>query len=200
VLAVALLPGVLQYASSVLYTRTLLLTDAATVAAITQTTPLFAVLWGWMVFGERFTLPTYAGIVLSVGCSALLSGERGRGARRFFLSPVLLMTLAAAVVRSLGDLFVKVTLGAEDYWNTFALSRAALLPLTLLLLLDPTHRRLVGAAVRGQGLRLPAAMAGLEALNRLRPALVPDESAGIPMRHRTALTLGILAGVVLIRA
>jgi len=76
VLAVALLPGVLHYLSSVLYTRTLLLTDAATVAAVTQTTPLFAVIWGWLFFGELFGPLNYLGIVLSVVCSALLSGEQ----------------------------------------------------------------------------------------------------------------------------
>ncbi len=134
VLAVALLPGVLHYLSSVLYTRTLLLTDAATVAAITQTAPLFAVIWGWMFFGELFGPLNYLGIVLSVVCSALLSGEQTPQVRRA-LNPVLLMTLAAAMIRSLGDLFVKVTLGGQDYWNTFALSRAALLPITALLLL-----------------------------------------------------------------
>jgi drug/metabolite transporter (DMT)-like permease len=167
VLAVALLPGVFHYLSSVLYTRTLLLTDAATVAAITQTTPLFAVLWGWWFFGELFGPLNYLGILLSVVCSALLSGEQAPEARRA-LNPVLLMTLAAAMARSLGDLFVKITLGGQDYWNTFALSRAALLPITALLLLNRDHRRLVAQALRAQGPILLPGMAALELL-----AIVP---------------------------
>ncbi len=167
VLVVALLPGVLHYLSSVLYTRTLLLTDAATVAAITQTTPLFAVIWGWIFFGELFGPLNYLGIVLSVVCSALLSGGQSPHTRRA-LNPVLLMTLASAMSRSVGDLFVKVTLGGQDYWNTFALSRAALLPITVLLLLNRDHRRLIFQALRTQGPRLLPGMAALELL-----AIVP---------------------------
>jgi len=167
VLAVALLPGVLHYLSSVLYTRTLLLTDAATVAASAQTTPLFAVIWGWLFFGELFGPLNYLGIVLSVVCSALLSGEQSPHTRRT-LNPVLLMTLASPMTRSLGDLFVKVTLGGQDYWNTFALSRAALLPITVLLLLNREHRRLIFQALRTQGPRLLPGMAALELL-----AIVP---------------------------
>jgi len=237
VLVVALLPGVLHYLSSVLYTRTLLLTDAATVAAITQTAPLFAVIWGWMFFGELFGPLNYLGIVLSVLCSALLSGEQGPQVRRA-LNPVLLMTLAAAMIRSLGDLFVKVTLSGQDYWNTFALSRAALLPITALLLLNRDYRLLVARALRTQGPVLLPGMAALELLaivpvllstiayargplgpvstvryttplfvlgltgllNWVRPNFVPDESGRSTLFRRAALTVGILAGVAMIRA
>ena len=237
VLVVALLPGVLHYLSSVLYTRTLLLTDTATVAAITQTAPLFAVIWGWMFFGELFGPLNYLGIVLSVLCSALLSGEQGPQVRRA-LNPVLLMTLAAAMIRSLGDLFVKVTLSGQDYWNTFALSRAALLPITALLLLNRDYRLLVARALRTQGPVLLPGMAALELLaivpvllstiayargplgpvstvryttplfvlgltgllNWVRPNFVPDESGRSTLFRRAALTVGILAGVAMIRA
>ncbi len=237
VLVVALLPGVLHYLSSVLYTRTLLLTDAATVAAITQTTPLFAVIWGWMFFGELFGPLNYLGIVLSVVCSALLSGEQAPQVRRA-LNPVLLMTLAAAMIRSLGDLFVKVTLSGQDYWNTFALSRAALLPIAALLLLNRDYRLLVARALRAQGPVLLPGMAALELLalvpvllstiayargplgpvstvryttplfvlgltallNWAWPNFVPDESGRSTFFRRAALTVGILAGVAMIRA
>ena len=238
VLAVALLPGVLHYVSSVLYTRTLVLTDAATVAAITQTAPLFAVVWGWLVFGELFRPLSYLGIVLSVCCSALLSMEQAPHARRRALNPVLLMTLASTMLRSLGDLFIKVTLGGQDYWNTFGLSRAALLPITGLLLLNRDHRRLVLGALRAQGPVLLPGMAALELLaivplllstiafalgplglvsavryttplfvlgmtgllNGLRPGLVPEPGGRGHLLLRVLLTVGILAGVVMLRA
>lgn len=167
VLAVALLPGILHYLSAVLYTRALLLTDAATVAALIQTTPLFSVVWGRLVFGEVFHLASYAGIVLTVVCCALLSmGERS-GARRV-LNPVLLITLAGAALRSLGDLCVKVTLVGQDYWNTLGLSRAALLPIAALLLVHGDHRRLIGQALRIRGAVVLPGMAVLELL-----AIVP---------------------------
>jgi len=166
-LAVALLPGVLHYLSSILYTRALGRTDAATVAAITQTTPLFAVVWGWMVFGERFGPLSYLAIILSVGSSALLSMEQAPSPRRAW-NPVLLMTLASAMLRSLGDLFIKVTLGGQDAWNTFGLSRAALLPITVLLLVNREHRRLLARALREQG---PGLLPGVAALELL--AIVP---------------------------
>jgi drug/metabolite transporter (DMT)-like permease len=237
VLAVALLPGVVHYVSSVLYTRTLLLTDAATVAAITQTAPLFAVILGWWVFGELFGPLNYAGIVLSVVCSALLSAEQTPAARRV-LNPVLLMTLASAGLRSVGDLFVKVTLQGQDYWNTFALSRAALLPITLLLLFNREHRRLLAGALRANGLVLLPGMALLELLaivplvlstvayargplgpvsavryttplfvlgltvilNRIHRNLVPEGARSGSLLRRVMLTVGILTGVILIRA
>jgi drug/metabolite transporter (DMT)-like permease len=235
-LAVALLPGILHYVSSVLYTRTLLLTDAATVAAITQTAPLFAVILGWAFFGEVFGPLNYGGIVLSVVCSAILSAEQAPAARRV-VNPVLLMTLASAALRSLGDLFVKVTLQGQDYWNTFALSRAALLPITGLLLLNRDYRTLLARSLRANGLILLPGMAALEllaivplllstaayargplgpvsairyttplfvlgltvVLNRLVPNLVPDGSGTRNFLRRVVLTVGILAGVVLIR-
>lgn len=237
VLAVALLPGVLHYVSSVLYTRTLLLTDAATVAAITQTAPLFAVILGWLFFGELFGPLNYLGIVLSVVCSALLSAGQTPAARRV-LNPVLMMTLGSAVLRSLGDLFVKVTLQGQDYWNTFALSRAALLPITALLLLNREYRRLLAGSLRANGRALLPGMAVLEllaiaplllstvayargplgpvsairyttplfvlgltvALNRGRRNFVPDDSGSRDLLRRVVLTVGILAGVILIRA
>jgi len=237
VLAVALLPGVLHYVSSVFYTRALLLTDAATVAAITQTAPLFAVIMGWLFFGELFGPLHYLGIVLSVACSALLSAEQTPEARRV-LNPVLLMILASAALRSLGDLFVKVTLQGQNYWNTFALSRAALLPITALLLLNRDYRRLLAGSLRANGLVLLPGMAVLEllaivpvllstvayargplgpvstiryttplfvlgltvALNRVQPNFVPHDSGSRNLLRRVVLTVGILAGVIMIRA
>ncbi|HKV44373.1 MAG TPA: DMT family transporter [bacterium] len=236
-LAIALLPGILQYLASVLYTRALRRTDAATVAAITQTAPLFSVLWGWLAFGEVFRPLGYVGIVLSVACCAGLSMERGPHRRRALLNPLLAITVGSAALRSLGDLFVKVTLGGEDYWNTFGLSRAALVPITLLLLAHAPHRRLVGRSLRARGVALLGGMAALELLaivplvlstmaygrgplalvsavryisplfvlaltgllNRLHAGLVPDREGAGPFPRRAALTVGILAGVVLLR-
>ncbi len=235
-LAVALLPGVLHYVGSLLYTRALLLTDAATVAAITQTAPLFAVSLGWLFFGELFGPLNYLGIVLSVACSAMLSAEQTPATRRV-LNPVLLITLASAVLRSLGDLFVKITLQGQDYWNTFALSRAALLPITAMLLLNGQYRGLLARSLRANGPLLLPGMAALEllavvpvllstvayargplgpvstiryttplfvlgltvALNRFQPNAVPDDAGGHNLLRRVALTVGILAGVVMIR-
>ena len=167
ILAVGLLPGILQYLASVLYTRALLRTDAATVAAINQTAPLFSVVWGWAVFGEVFGPLGYLGVILSVVCCAGLTWERTPHAGRT-VNRVLFITVAGAMIRSLGDLFVKVTLTSQDYWNTFGLSRMALLPITLLLLLNRDQRLLVAHALRLNGPRLLPAMAALELL-----AIVP---------------------------
>src|SRR5437763_585830 len=68
VLAGALLPGLLQYIASLFYTQALLEADAATVAALNQITPLFALLWSWLFFGDVFQPLGYAGIITIVLC------------------------------------------------------------------------------------------------------------------------------------
>jgi uncharacterized membrane protein len=236
VLMVSLLPGVLHYAAAVLYARALLHTDAATVAAVNQTAPLFSIIWGWLFFSEFFGPLSYVGILVSVlGCT-LLSMEQAPHAKRT-VNPVLFVMIGGAVFRSLGDLFVKVTLSTEDYWNTFGLSRAVLVPITALLLAHREHRQLIGQTLRTRGTVLLPSIAALELLavvplllstvaygrgplalvsavryttpifvlgltfmlNRLWPDLVPDRP-GNHLLRRLALTVAILAGVMMLRA
>lgn len=167
VLAIALLPGVLHYAASLFYTRALLRTDVSTVAALSQVTPLYALLWGWLFFGDVFGALSYLGIVVIVLCCALLSMEQVPGANRLRFDPALWLVMGGAVLRSLSDLFVKLTLGGQDYWNTFGLSRAALLPISALILFHPGYRRLLVHSLHVNGLRLLPGMALLEALAML---------------------------------
>src|SRR5438445_115426 len=65
-------------------------------------------------------------------------------------------------------LYVTVTVGDQDYWNTSGLSRAALLPIAALRLVHGDHRRLIGRVLRTRGGIVLPGMAALELL-----AIVP---------------------------
>lgn len=162
VLAIALLPGALYFVSSFFYTRALQQTDASTVSALNQTIPLFALLWGWLFFGNVFLPINYVGIGVVVVCCALLGMEQAPGSHRMRPSPALWLILAGALLRSLADLFVKATLTDQDYWNTFGLSRAVLLPISIATLLLPMYRKSIGQSVRINGLRIIPGIALLE--------------------------------------
>jgi uncharacterized membrane protein len=163
-LIVALLPGVFQYGASLLYVRALLKTDAATVAAINQTAPLFSLMWGWLFLGDVFSPLSYAGILVIVLCCVLLSSEQSVHVSAHTVNPALFLAAAGALLRSLGDLCVKLTLARQDYWNTFGLSRALLLPISMLLLLHSGYRGLLVRSLRANDPVLVTGVAALELL------------------------------------
>jgi len=167
VLLVGLLPGVLQFIGSFFYTRALLRADAATVSAFNQTVPIFALVWGWIFFGNVFGILSYLGIATIVICCALLGLEQSAASKRLRLNPAVGFVLLGALMRSLADLFIRLTLNGQDYWNTFALSRAALLPIALLMLTVPGYRKILGAHIRAHGVRVFPAMGIYEALAML---------------------------------
>jgi uncharacterized membrane protein len=159
ILAVAIMPGIFQYAGSFLYTRALLQANAATVAALNQAAPLFALFWGWAFLGDVFTPLSYLGIFVIVSSCILLSLELAPGAKSLKFNPAFWLVVGGAMLRSLSDLFVKLTLTNEDYWNTFGLGRSVLLVLSLLILLRPSYRQIIGNSIRVNGLRVVPAMA-----------------------------------------
>lgn len=149
---VALLPGIIHFATALLYTRALLWTDAATAQAVGQLRPVFALLWGFLVFQELFSPFTYGGVALIVVCCILLSIEQqtdtrygvrfGRSAKYLFL---------AALLSSLADLSTKWALTDLSFWDTFILNRLGVLPLLILPFLLPDTRRTILAALRQHG-------------------------------------------------
>ena len=169
ILAIALLPGVLHFAASLFYTRALQRTDASTVSAINQTVPLFAVLWGWIFFGNVFLPINYLGIVIVVVSCALLGMEQGPGDKHLRISPAVWLILMGALLRSLSDLFIKMTLNDQDYWNTFGLSRAVLLPISIATLFLPGYRKIIFGSVRLNGLRVIPGIGLLEVV-----AMIPQ--------------------------
>jgi drug/metabolite transporter (DMT)-like permease len=156
------LPGALHYVSSFFYTRALQQTDASTVSALNQTVPLFAVLWGWIFFGNVFLPINYLGIFIIVISCALLGMEQAPGDTRLRISPAVWLILVGALLRSLSDLFIKITLIDQDYWNTFGLSRAVLLPISLATLIHPGYRHAIFGSVRINGFRVVPGVALLE--------------------------------------
>lgn len=162
VLGIALLPGLMHYLGSLFYTRALRRTDASTVSALNQTVPLYALLWGSIFFGNVFQPINYLGILVIVLSCALLGMEQANGSKRLQISPAVWLILMGALFRSLSDLFVKITLSDQDYWNTFGLSRAALLPISIATLLHPGSRKHILESVRINGPRVVPGTAALE--------------------------------------
>lgn len=164
ILLIALLPGLLFFLSSYFYTRAMLRADAATIAAVGQTVPLFALLWGWIFFGDVFGIWSYIGLGLIVVCCAVLGMEQAPGSGRFQLNPAVWLVVIVAILRSIADLSIKLTLNDQDFWNTFALSRAVLLPISILMLLTPAYRRILQGHLKTHGWTIVPAMALFEVI------------------------------------
>lgn len=162
ILGIALLPGLMHYLGSLFYTRALQRTDASTVSTLNQTVPLYALVWGSIFFGNVFQPINYLGILVIVISCAVLGMEQANGGKRLQISHAVWLILAGALFRSLSDLFIKVTLSDQDYWNTFGLSRAVLLPISIVTLLHPGSRKHILGSLRINGLRMIPGVAALE--------------------------------------
>jgi drug/metabolite transporter (DMT)-like permease len=195
----ALLPGLFHYAAALTFTRALLQADAATVAGISQVSPLFGVIWGTLFLGEHFTPLNYAGIGLIVLCAVLLAWEkplesplelklpRPPASRpRGQLSLALGLVLFGAFLRSLSDLFTKIAVTDLAFWDAFALSRLGMLLPALLLLLHPIVRGLVWQPVKAQGPKVLALIAGIELFALLNLILITAAYARGPLAFVSA--------------
>jgi len=164
ILLIALLPGLLFFLSSYLYTRAMLRADAATISAVNQTVPLFALLWGWIFFGDVFGIWNYVAVGLIVVCCAVLGMEQAPGSRRLQLNPAVWLVVLVALLRSISDLAIKLTLSDQDFWNTFALSRVVLLPFAIGMLLTPSYRSILKGHLNMHGPVIIPAMAVFEVI------------------------------------
>ncbi len=164
VFVVAVLPGLLGFIGGYFHTQALLRTDAAVVSALNQIVPFFALLWSVWLLGDSFAPQQYLGVAVVVLCCALLGLERDAGSTRHRLNVAVWWVLVAALLRSVGDLAVKLTLASQDVWGTYGLGRLVLLPIASLMLTNRHYRLCVTRRLRSNGTQVVLAMAGLELL------------------------------------
>lgn len=162
ILVIGVLPGVFMFLSSLFYSRSLLRADASTVAAINQTVPVFALIWGGAFFGNWFTPLTYLGVGLVVVCCALLGMAQAPGEHHLRLDPVVGLILVGALLRSLADLSIKLTLTGTDYWNALGMSRSVQVVIAMIMLATPSYRRILRHGLKLNGRRIIVKMAAYE--------------------------------------
>lgn len=107
----SMLAGMMMFAFSYAYYRTLAIADVSSTAAYIQLLPVFAGVFGFLLFGERFTSSVYIGIGLVVcgvwlvsvrsGMSLRPSGANARALLVFILPGVALLSLKYALQKHL---------------------------------------------------------------------------------------------------
>ena len=137
----ALIPGIAHFIGALFFTRALIVLDASVMFGIIQINPIFAILWGWLFFGEIYKPINYAGILLIVVSAVLLSLERTPDVKhKFHFSKALIFVVLGTFFKSLSDLFIKLALTDLAYWDAFSISRMGLLFAALTLLLNKNIR------------------------------------------------------------
>ena len=107
----AMLAGALKIGSGAIYFFSLTRGDASLISAVAQTRPLFALLWGVGLLGERLNPLAYLGVTIVVLGTILLSIERDHAARKALrLNRVVALMLLSNVFHSLAGLSLKVAL------------------------------------------------------------------------------------------
>ena len=148
----ALVPGIAHYLAAILYTKAMMTADASTVLGVTQINPVFALGWGFLIFSDFFLPLNYAGVFLIVVCALGLALERSsRLAKGFQLNQAFGLILLATFFRSISDLTLKMTLNELDYWNTFGLSRLALLVPAVIVFSFRGPRQIIVEPIRRKG-------------------------------------------------
>ena len=151
----AMLPGILHYGAALITTRALLRSDASTVFGLSQVSPLFAVIWGLLFFGNVYDPINYFGVVLLVMCAVFLAWEKPeQSLRQIKFNKVLGLILVSAFIRSLSDLFIKVAVTELAYWDAFALSRLGSLIPAFYLFGRPQIRTSILAPVISKGWKI----------------------------------------------
>ncbi len=158
---IALLPGFLHYAAALVTTRALRKADASTVFGLSQINPLFALIWGLIVFGNVYKPLNYLGVIILVLSAVFLAWEKPQQSFKFLrFNQVLYLVILGTFIRSCSDLFVKISVTELAFWDAFALSRVGSLLPAFLLLSQPRIRQDVIRPVISGGFKI-IGLAGL---------------------------------------
>jgi uncharacterized membrane protein len=139
-IVLAILSGFLYAIFTLLYFYGLQLSDVSAVAILTQTTPVFSLIWGVLLLGERYGESEYLGmgLVLLGACFAALSEEREEGgsgrlwATKTFLASA--YVVAGAFALSISYLLQAVALKSTNTISVFFWQRASLVAISLALI------------------------------------------------------------------
>ena len=149
---IALVPGLTHFVAGVITTKALMVADASTVFGLSQVNPVFAILWGFLIFQNIFQWQNYVGILMIVVCALLLGLDNS--AHRFRLNKAVWWIIGATFIRSISDLCLKFALTEMDYWDAFALSRSGLIICAIALLLVPMIRKEIFKPFKQHGYKI----------------------------------------------
>lgn len=161
----AFLSGAAYFFYIWLYFKALSHSDATGVVALGQITPIFAILWGYLLLGETFKAINYGGIISIVLGAVLISLECHREATRLQLrfNAALPLMVAACLVRSLSDLLLKYPLQEINAWDGFFWPRLGIFIGALAILASGSMRRQLWSALRQMSWRINLLIGGSEA-------------------------------------
>jgi drug/metabolite transporter (DMT)-like permease len=157
---IAIVPGITHFLAAVITTKALMEADASTVFGLSQVNPVFAMLWGFLIFQNIFQWQNYVGIIMIVICALLLGLDNS--ARRFRVNKVVWWIMGATFARSISDLCLKFALTEMEYWDAFALSRSGLILFAVALLLVPLIRKEIFKPFKQHGIKIVGIAGAIE--------------------------------------
>ncbi|MCL4299197.1 MAG: EamA family transporter [Anaerolineae bacterium] len=152
----AFLSGILYFGYIWLYFMALSRSNATAVVALGQITPLFAIVWGYLLLGEAFKTINYGGVISIVLGAVLISLECRQEATKLHLrfNAALPLMVAACLVRSLSDLLLKYPLQEINAWDGFFWPRLGIFIGVLAILACGSTRRQLWLALRQMNWRI----------------------------------------------
>jgi uncharacterized membrane protein len=161
----AFLSGVLYFVYIWFYFMALSRSNATAVVALAQITPLFAIVWGNLLLGETFKVINYGGAISIVLGAVLISLECHQGAARLHLrfNTALSLMVAACLVRSLSDLFLKYPLQEISPQDGFFWPRLGIFIGALAIVACGSTRHQLRVALRQMSWRINLLIGGSEA-------------------------------------
>ncbi|MBI4174919.1 MAG: DMT family transporter, partial [Candidatus Aenigmarchaeota archaeon] len=114
--------GILIVPELYFYNKAMVQEEASRVGALTNIDPIFVAIMGFFLLNEPLGAAKYAGIGLLVVGAVLISYERakGKGAKRFIISPALALMIAYSVIFAFDSVISDHTLNFYDFWSFYA--------------------------------------------------------------------------------
>ena len=120
VLFMLLLGGVLYVLSNVFYFKAILIEEASRVIALFSITPIFVLIISTVFLGEIFEPIKYAGILLVIAGSFLISLKKGE---KLMLSRALVYMVSASILIAGNYVIIRFASDFVDYWSVFFWTR-----------------------------------------------------------------------------
>lgn len=146
-MAVIATSGILYMGAMYFYLQALQSEEASTVAPFFQAAGIFGLILGYIVLGEKLTLPQIAGVLSIIAGATLLSFQFGAKKHKVKIRLVLLM-LACAMALALNSLIFKFFSIQDDFWSTNFWSFVGQAVFGIVLMISAANRKQLVAMLR----------------------------------------------------